>query len=627
MAGMKKIGFVTCASSFERFSNVVRAIREELARMGGCVLYVVSNYSVYVDGWDFVRGDAAVYSLLDTLDLDGCIIDSNLGSNELAGILTGKLSRRGIPALTINLETPEAPYLHLETRTAGMELAEHLITEHGCTRINLVLNLGDSVVSQDGADVFREAFRRHGIEWDERRVLPSYVSVQDGRNIPDRFARRGVMEDAQAIVCVHDVLAIGLYMELRERGIRVPEDLRVCSLNYSGNSAAFDPRITGIDRMDRKAAETACHLICDLIDGRQIPRRNTYSGTVRYGGSCGCGGREIRDEQTGEVFRSIIINKVEAGKQIGQMMRFNDALEGVESLDQLAENVHEMMEGLGSRGYFCCLNARDLAYIENRQEDSPAGEENEFDENMLLLAGCSERTGKLTRIPFRLGEICPAAPAEGDMFLIMPVSRRTRVFGYMVLLNDEMPLYVYNYRICQENIGSSIENLHRQMVLRSSIAELDRLHMQDQMTGLYNRFALKRFSGSYVAPEGYVTVLLDMDGLKEINDGYGHLAGNYAISLVAQTIRKCVGEDDLVIRYGGDEFLVLSRNTDENRWEELKREFNRQLAGLVKEQGLPYAIGVSVGWTVCGLPLQEAIEKADREMYAEKQDRKADRKK
>ncbi len=622
---MRKIALVTCASSFERYSIAARAIRAELARMGGCVLYVISNYNVYVDGMDFIRGDAAIYSLLDSLDLDGCIIDFSLGSNELAGLLAGRLSRRGIPALTINLEVPGVPYLHLETREAGMELAEHLISGHGCRRINLVLNHGNSVVCRDALDVFRESYRKHGIEWDERRVLMSYISVQDGRTIYDRFAERGVMEDAQAVVCVHDVCAIGLYMELKDRGIRVPEDVRICSMNFSGNSVAFEPQITGIDRRERKAAEAACHLICDMIDGKPVSGRNTYSGEVRYGASC-CGGGQRRDEADGDLFRSIVINKVEAGKQIGQMMRFNDALEEVESPDQLAANVHEMMEGLGSRGYFCCLNKKDLAYIENRPEGAAEKEEYAFDENMLLLAGFSERTGRLTKVPFRLEEICPAAPAEGDLFLIMPITHRHRVFGYMVLLNDEMPFYVYNYRICQENIGSSIENLHRQMVLRSSIAELDRLHMQDQLTGLFNRFALKRFSDSYVKPEGYTTLLIDMDGLKGINDGYGHLAGNYAISLVGQTIRKCAGSDDLVIRYGGDEFLVLSRNTDPRRPEEIKAAISRELENVRIEQGLPYAIGVSVGWTVSGLPLPEAVETADRKMYAEKQERKAKRK-
>ena len=49
------------------------------------------------------------------------------------------------------------------------------------------------------------------------------------------------------------------------------------------------------------------------------------------------------------------------------------------------------------------------------------------------------------------------------------------------------------YRICQDSIGSSIENLHRQMILKSNIAELDRLHMMDQLTGLQNRFAFKRY--------------------------------------------------------------------------------------------------------------------------------------
>jgi len=84
------------------------------------------------------------------------------------------------------------------------------------------------------------------------------VSVQQGRLLYGQFDQRGVMKDADAVVCVHDVCAIGLYMEMKDRGFRVPRDLRVCSMNFSGNSAVFRPQITGIDRMDQDAAGAEC---------------------------------------------------------------------------------------------------------------------------------------------------------------------------------------------------------------------------------------------------------------------------------------------------------------------------------------------------------------------------------
>ena len=626
MDGVKKIALVTCASSYERYNIVVRAVHDELKAMGNYVLYVITNYSVFLDGMQFLQGgDSSIYRLLDLLDLDGCIFDYNLASNELTKLLADPLRERGIPTLSINLKAEGTPSLQLDTRPAARELIEHLITVHGCTRINLVLSHGNSVVSQGLRDVYEQILKEKGIEPDERRILTTIVSEDIGREIYEHFDGRGVMQDAQAILCIHDVNAISLCLEFQRRGIRIPEDIRICSANFSGNSAAFRPRITGIDLMDRKAAGEACSLMDRMIRGENIPEQNTYGGTVRYGSSCGCGDAP-ETEDADRIFQRIVMNKIQAGRQISQMMRFNDLLEEVVSLDQLSDNIHEMMSGVGCHAYFCCLNERDLSYIENTGGDEADQDVTAFDANMVVLAGYSERTGKLPRQKFPLRELAPVPVLPGDMIMVMPITHRTRVFGYMALLNERIPLEVFNYRICQENIGSSIENLHRQMVLRSSIAELDRLHIRDHLTGLYNRFALDRFSGSFTALEEYAVAMMDLDDLKGVNDNYGHLAGNHMISMAAQAIQESMGKDDLIIRYGGDEFLVLSACTDEAAWEERRKEINRKLEDESRRQALPYLPRISVGYTFArgeSCPVSEAINQADNMMYRQKASRKA----
>jgi len=625
MDRVKKIALVTCVSNYERYSNFVRAVHDELKAMGNYVLYVISNYSIFLDGMQFLKGgDSSIYRLLDILDLDGCIFDSNLASDELAELLAKPLRKRGIPTLSVNLKAEGTPYLQLDTRPAARELIEHLITGHGCTKINLVLSRGNSVVSHDIREAYGQILRENGLEPDERRILMTIVSETIGKEVYEIFDGRGVMQDAQAILCVHDVNAISLCMEFQQRGIRIPEDIRICSANFSGNSAAFRPRITGIDLMDRKAAKEACCLMDRMIRGEIIPQRNTYGGAVRYGSSCGCGNAPETDEAD-SIFQRIVLNKIQAGRQISQMMRFNELLEEVVSPDQLSDNIHEMMTGIGCSNYFCCLNERDLAYIENTGGDGPDQDVTGFDAEMVVLAGNSGRTGKLSRVKYPLPELAPVPVFPGDMVMVLPITHRMRVFGYMVFLNERIPLDVFNYRICQENIGSSIENLHRQMVLRSSIAELDRLHIQDHLTGLYNRFALDRFSGSFTSRDKYTVAMLDLDDLKGTNDHYGHLAGNHIICMAAQVIRDTMGEDDIVIRYGGDEFLVLSACTDEGVWEERRKRINRTMEEISRQQALPYCPGISMGYAVSrsgSVPVSEVINEADNRMYSDKKRRK-----
>ena len=381
MKALKKIALVTCGSNFERHGNTIRAMRRKLVEMGGYALYVITSYGVYQDGMDFAEGEPAIYRLLETIEIDGCILEANLGSIELAERITAILKSRGIPVLAINLKLENIPCLRLEIKTAGLELLEHLILAHACSRINLVLSKGNRVISDTMLEVYRRVMSKHGIPYDERRVLITPVSFQSGRTIFETFDSRCVMKDAQAVVCIHDVCAIGLCMELETRGMRAPDDLRICSVNCSGNSIAWSPGITGIDRMDGKAAELACELMDQMLNGKNICQDNTYPGQVRFLNSCGCNVSASAYCGTPEVFHRLVINKVEAANQIGRMMQFNNALEDVQSLTQLASNIHRMMLGIDCQSYFCCLNEDDLSYIESDRPDTKPPE------NLLIMTG------------------------------------------------------------------------------------------------------------------------------------------------------------------------------------------------------------------------------------------------
>jgi FOG: GGDEF domain len=76
----------------------------------------------------------------------------------------------------------------------------------------------------------------------------------------------------------------------------------------------------------------------------------------------------------------------------------------------------------------------------------------------------------------------------------------------------------------------------------------------DELTGLPNRKLLKSIKNNQ---EDYVVAMLDIDFFKRINDKYGHDAGDIVLKEVAQAIKSSVREDDIVLRWGGEEFLIL----------------------------------------------------------------------
>lgn len=93
--------------------------------------------------------------------------------------------------------------------------------------------------------------------------------------------------------------------------------------------------------------------------------------------------------------------------------------------------------------------------------------------------------------------------------------------------------------------------------LRASLESVQAQAERDALTGLRNRHFLERFLGSGDRPIDLVTMLVDVDDLKYVNDTHGHAAGDAVLKVVADTLRANTRPGDVVIRWGGDEFLLL----------------------------------------------------------------------
>lgn len=155
----------------------------------------------------------------------------------------------------------------------------------------------------------------------------------------------------------------------------------------------------------------------------------------------------------------------------------------------------------------------------------------------------------------------------------------------------------------------------------------------DALTGLGNRvFLASRCDdaiGDAIA-RGRTTALffLDLDGFKTINDSYGHAAGDLVLREVAARLRQTVRNDDLLIRFGGDEFIVLSSLGRDADVPLVVGKIERALAGPMTIQGRAVVVSASVGVAVYGrdgMELEELIRAADAAMYAAKRPERIDR--
>jgi len=117
-------------------------------------------------------------------------------------------------------------------------------------------------------------------------------------------------------------------------------------------------------------------------------------------------------------------------------------------------------------------------------------------------------------------------------------------------------------------------------------------------------------------------VMCDLNGFKLVNDRYGHLMGDYILSQVATILKSCVRGSDYVIRYGGDEFLLVLSETDEAGAETVRQRIHRKIAEWDQDNrvgDLPLTVSLGVYIHLTGQTPEKDVAEADARMYAEKQ--------
>ncbi len=166
--------------------------------------------------------------------------------------------------------------------------------------------------------------------------------------------------------------------------------------------------------------------------------------------------------------------------------------------------------------------------------------------------------------------------------------------------------------------------------------QLKNLSLKDELTGLYNRrgfltmadqqFKLERHDGT---ARGLTLMFADMDGLKKINDVYGHEAGSEAIRSLANIMRSALRESDLVARWGGDEFVILTIGSHNKHADLVSERINDMIDEFNETGDKPYQLACSIGLAPVPIVGNRSIENiladADKAMYEEKNRRKAGR--
>ena len=165
--------------------------------------------------------------------------------------------------------------------------------------------------------------------------------------------------------------------------------------------------------------------------------------------------------------------------------------------------------------------------------------------------------------------------------------------------------------------------------LTKKIKELERNSNLDSLTKIFNRRALSTYfislcSNKHIKNDVHI-ILLDVDNFKDINDTYGHIAGDKVLMFLANILKKTLRDGDKVFRYGGEEFLiVLNRTTTTDSITAATRILELIRSNRLIYQGDSLSVTMSAGLTkyISGDTPDTLLERADKALYSAKENGK-----
>ena len=148
---------------------------------------------------------------------------------------------------------------------------------------------------------------------------------------------------------------------------------------------------------------------------------------------------------------------------------------------------------------------------------------------------------------------------------------------------------------------------------------------QDSLSGVNNRVSFNKYINNVFLSkdhDGAYIVYIDIDKFKQINDTYGHIEGDEAISLVGKTLKSIAGEtNSFVARIGGDEFVMIVKTTEEEKVKKVIQNISFELEERIIFSDKQYDLTVSCGYIEVKKNqknIKELMVKADESMYIEK---------
>lgn len=597
-------------------------------------LYVFQSFGNFNTDEGYNSGEYNITRLPDLRTFDGIILDlSNVSDASLKESFLARVRESGVPAISLLEDLPGLYYSGLDNLTDFSILVEHLITEHGCRKLNYVGASPRNQENQKRLLAYRKTLEKHGILFEPERVIERSFEIKTGIRAFTEFQQKDLLPDA--FVCASDNIAVGVCLAAREAGFSIPEDFLVTGFDNEDKASYCNPRITTADFSKTEIMYHAMELLVDIWNG-QTDRRCTYTQAVHiFQESCRCVSECPPDR--GQYIIKRILSEARQSDMQNWMIDLNRFLLDCTSYTDLTSHMQMWLHEHQFGTLYLLMNP-DIFHLE-KVDILPEIPDDiyrcvGYPDKMTVVHPVSD-TEAVMQLSITDGHLLPDITRTGDqnIFVFAPLHFREREVGYVVLQNCD---YLLDHQFLFKMLNSfrtALESLYNKLVLCKKNKQLSQLYIHDSLTGLYNRMAYENLAlplfQKYMQKKKHLGILfVDADHLKYINDNFGHDMGNLAIRSIASAIHKSCPVGSVCMRYGGDEFVCVIPDFDLPRMHRLEKTILHALEEISDVSRFPFPLEASIGSVIADdavFSLNDYINLADQKMYASKKARKAAR--
>ncbi len=582
-------------------------------------VFVFASYGLYGDDILYAKGEMGMVEVPDLTLLQGIIVcDDTFDIMDMDKVLERRL-RKEAKCPVVYIRTPKEGFYNIliDDEKAMEEITRHFVYEHGFRDICFMKGKEEYIDAQDRYRGFLNVMEEIGIGVTEHMVFHGNYWRDKGKEAVDWFMD-GRTSYPQAIICSNDFMALSICEELKKRGVSVPGDVCVSGYDNLEEARLNIPSLTTIDVPIDEMAYKAVEMIDNICNGKEQARVEKVRTKLILRKSCGCGEQEEYKDWT-EMSRKIYMQHT----QMQRIVFMNTELQGIYDEKDYLRVAEKYAKNIGYQTLYLCM------CDENSRE-----EEKYYSNNMILKRVFrANQRGIESEELFAKGELLPQKVMETDepqAYMLFSLHHRSKCYGYVVMQfnDDKWPdTFLQAYLVVLANIIEDAE-MHREVM---GLEEIKKIYLLDPLTGIYNRRGyeskLRELHEKIEESNGYLSIVsIDMDGLKYINDNYGHAEGDEALIHLAKVLQSLVKEDEICARIGGDEFVLLLVSDSRDRHLEFPKLFNRAMAEENARLAKPYSLGASYG--ICciseekGLSLMAGIQTADKRMYIQKKNKK-----